>query len=267
MLPFPPNHPVSRFVTALTSASNEINLLGRLGDTVDFVELPTSVQFDSMAALLGADGDTGADFGSESCGSPGEIANDPYAGNRFWFGFGADKDLNKQVTDTNARSISASVYPRHLAWEHVAFNATDQLRQRVAWALSQIFVVNDVALGDRASELALVYYDIFVRNAFTNYRDVMKEGKDLDACPGCSNPPSLKYISGVARRLTRSRVTLSCAVSYSYAMASMLSFKNSKSFQFSGCKYLDPHGCGCPLAPFAARAPMLGASEAITCSP
>jgi hypothetical protein len=198
VLPFPPNHPVSRFVTALTSASNEINLLGRLGDTVDFVELPTSVQFDSMAALLGADGDTGADFGTESCGSPGEIANDPYAGNRFWFGFGADKNLNEQVTDTNARSISASVYPRHLAWEHVAFNATDQLRQRVAWALSQIFVVNDVALGDRASELALVYYDIFVRNAFTNYRDVMKE------------------------------------VSYSYAMASMLSFKNSKSFQFSG---------------------------------
>ena len=199
VLPFPPSHPIDRFTTALTSTRNEINLLGRIGDTVDFVDLPTSVQVDSMATLVGADSEAGSDFGTESCGSPGEVANDPYAGNQFWFGYGADAELATQVTDANARlSISSTSAPRHVAWEHVAFNATDQLRQRVAWALSQIFVVNDEALGNKASELALVYYDIFVRNAFTNYRDVMKE------------------------------------VSYSYAMSTMLSFKNSKSFQNSG---------------------------------
>ena len=59
-----------------------------------------------------------------------------------------------------------------------SLDAPDQLRQRVAWALSQIFVVSEAGLTSNnllESEIWGVYYDIFVRNAFGNYRDIMRE--------------------------------------------------------------------------------------------
>ena len=64
--------------------------------------------------------------------------------------------------------------------------------------LTHLLPVVPQALGNGLSENALVYYDIFVRHAFTNYRDVMKE------------------------------------VSHSYAMGTMLSFKDARSFKSSG---------------------------------
>ena len=61
-------------------------------------------------------------------------------------------------------------------WASVAVRADDQLRQRVAWVLSQIFVINEESIGKKdMSEMYLMYYDIFVRNAFGNYRDIMRE--------------------------------------------------------------------------------------------
>lgn len=59
-------------------------------------------------------------------------------------------------------------------WRH-AIQAEDQLRQRVAFALSQILVVS--AHGGLASEqFGLAgYYDILLRNAFGNYRDLLEE--------------------------------------------------------------------------------------------
>jgi len=52
----------------------------------------------------------------------------------------------------------------------------DQLRQRVAFALSQFFVASfdTDLLGDKPQGMAN-YYDIFVRHAFGNYRDILKE--------------------------------------------------------------------------------------------
>lgn len=59
-------------------------------------------------------------------------------------------------------------------WRHT-LTAPDQLRQRVAFALSQIFVVSAAdGLGDEQYGLAN-YYDILVRNAFGNYRDLLDE--------------------------------------------------------------------------------------------
>ena len=57
------------------SKRNRIELLGRVGDVVDFVDLPTAVQVDSLAAYFGADGNAGSSFGTESCGSPGEVSS------------------------------------------------------------------------------------------------------------------------------------------------------------------------------------------------
>lgn len=59
-------------------------------------------------------------------------------------------------------------------WRH-AIQSDDQLRQRVAFALSQILVVS--AHGGLSSEqFGLAgYYDILLRNAFGNYRDLLEE--------------------------------------------------------------------------------------------
>jgi uncharacterized protein (DUF1800 family) len=60
------------------------------------------------------------------------------------------------------------------AWWHTTITAPDQLRQRVAYALSQIFVISDEV------NLLLVhpfgtsnYYDMLLDNAFGNFRDLL----------------------------------------------------------------------------------------------
>lgn len=59
-------------------------------------------------------------------------------------------------------------------WRH-AVEADDQLRQRVAFALSQIFVISSAdGLGDEQPGLAN-YYDILLRHSFGNYRDLIEE--------------------------------------------------------------------------------------------
>lgn len=52
----------------------------------------------------------------------------------------------------------------------------DQLRQRVAWSLAQqLVVVPENIVDDKRTEIYNNYYDIFVRNAFGNYRDILRE--------------------------------------------------------------------------------------------
>lgn len=60
-------------------------------------------------------------------------------------------------------------------WFRTAVSAEDQLRQRVAFALSEIFVISaSDGLGDEQYGLAN-YYDILVKHAFGNYRELMEE--------------------------------------------------------------------------------------------
>ncbi len=62
------------------------------------------------------------------------------------------------------------------AWFNTAVTGPDQLRQRVAFALSQILVVsgNGGPLWGHNRALAS-YYDILVRNAFGNYRTLLEQ--------------------------------------------------------------------------------------------
>jgi uncharacterized protein (DUF1800 family) len=113
-----------------------------------------------------------------------------------------------RITDRNGATITPLVPPvangaasyipepyryRDDAWWHIAIASSDQLRQKIAWALAQIMVVS-TANGDfNGAELEGAgagpngstrkpqflgisnFYDIFVDNAFGSYRDVLQK--------------------------------------------------------------------------------------------
>ncbi|MBN8480774.1 MAG: DUF1800 domain-containing protein [Xanthomonadales bacterium] len=65
---------------------------------------------------------------------------------------------------------------RHEAWWQRAMTAPDQLRQRVAFALSELLVVSDQGGGLEGQPIALAnYYDILVNGAFGNYRQLLEQ--------------------------------------------------------------------------------------------
>ncbi len=63
--------------------------------------------------------------------------------------------------------------PFHESWWQTALTAPDQLRQRVAWALSQIIVVSQEGALAGEHEAAAAYYDLLLSHAFGNYRDLL----------------------------------------------------------------------------------------------
>lgn len=61
------------------------------------------------------------------------------------------------------------------AWWYCAIKGQDELRQRVAFALSQIFVVsNNSSVLDIQPFSLSSYYDVLVDNAFANYRTLLE---------------------------------------------------------------------------------------------
>jgi len=56
-----------------------------------------------------------------------------------------------------------------------ALTADDQLRQRVAFALSEIFVVSLESMGGRRSQAIASWLDMLDRNAFGNYRTLLEQ--------------------------------------------------------------------------------------------
>ena len=87
-------------------------------------------------------------------------------------------DVDEEEVEQGLEEVFGDLYnpSRRFAWWQAAMTAPDQLRQRVAYALSQILVVSDRAdeLADAPEGLA-DYYDVLVRGAFGNYRDLLLE--------------------------------------------------------------------------------------------
>lgn len=61
------------------------------------------------------------------------------------------------------------------SWWRQSLQADDQLRQRVAYALSQIFVISGESGFSEEQAGIAGYYDILLRNAFGNYRTLLEE--------------------------------------------------------------------------------------------
>lgn len=77
--------------------------------------------------------------------------------------------------DEFEEDIEYLILSRRLAWWHHTATADDELRQRVAFALSEILVVSDnvdqlLIYPDALS----TYYDLLLANAFGNYRDLLR---------------------------------------------------------------------------------------------
>ncbi len=66
---------------------------------------------------------------------------------------------------------------RHFAaaWTKYMVESPDILRSRVALALSEIFVLSSYPDFDDEPRMIADYYDIFLRNAFGNYRTILEE--------------------------------------------------------------------------------------------
>jgi len=66
--------------------------------------------------------------------------------------------------------------PRQHKWLLDAIDGEDQLRQRVAFAYSEIFVTSDVSQTLTREQYAMAnYYDILLEGAFGNYRDLLED--------------------------------------------------------------------------------------------
>ena len=158
--------------------------IGRLGDMFNYYLIPATYRTPGFNVAVGFvvqlattsrvsnENVTTDSSGTLVCGSPNEIANDPTLGGSE--DRGAFNVWTQYLLTSYIQSLGTQ---KKNVWTQIALEAKDQLRQRVAWALAQILVISptDITRGDSFTELFLVYYDIFVRNAFGNYRDVVKE--------------------------------------------------------------------------------------------
>lgn len=148
-----PNHPIERW----DIHSVHFSKLGRFGDEILFIDLPNEIRTDEVAQFFDDSISTGR-YGTIVCGSPHETANDPKLGYQFDVVTGED-------------TVWGLDHQREYVWTMIALNSEDQLRQRIAWALSQLLVVVPSAVGVSGShtEAFLTYYDIFVRWVYIFY--------------------------------------------------------------------------------------------------
>jgi uncharacterized protein (DUF1800 family) len=81
-------------------------------------------------------------------------------------------NADNAATNGNAGSqtVDSAIYQAALA-------NPDQLRQRVAYALSQIFVIStqDKSIGNAKSNTSADYYDMLTRDAFGNFRTLIED--------------------------------------------------------------------------------------------
>ena len=63
----------------------------------------------------------------------------------------------------------------HYAWWSMVMTNPDKLRQRIAMALSEILVISTRSPIRNNGSIYASYYDIFLRNAFGNYKDILTE--------------------------------------------------------------------------------------------
>ena len=75
------------------------------------------------------------------CGSPFEVASDPTNGGEIRMGAFAAATVNNMTEWSNVQE------QRVMTWMEVAMKGEDNLRQRVAWTLSQILAISPESIS------------------------------------------------------------------------------------------------------------------------
>ena len=102
------------------------------------------------------------------CGSPNEVAPDPYLDDYF-------DGLESDQACIGCQASYVNYYQqKQTVWTINALDAEDQLCQRNAWALYEHLNVGITTAPDN-TETNLFSYDILTRNCFGSYFDVLKE--------------------------------------------------------------------------------------------
>ena len=83
-------------------------------------------------------------------------------------------DINVEEENPSWKIVSDFGGPIDTIWYMAARYGKDQLCQRVAWALSQIFVINTETVASFPYSHTS-YYDILTSNAFGNYRELIED--------------------------------------------------------------------------------------------
>ncbi len=119
---------------------------------------------------------TQATFGPTQAEIEALAADTSNAGLQAWLDAQYAAPVSLTLPYTLENSNGSRREPRHDIWWLNAMSGPDQLRQRVAFALSQIFVVSDLdfALGNAQYGMS-DYYDMLINNAFGNYRDLLED--------------------------------------------------------------------------------------------
>ena len=104
---------------------HKFTYVGRFGDYLKLGDLPNDLRSDEVTNYF-EPSDEGDNSKILVCGSPGEVSSNRDQG----FFFDVDNDFS---------TVGLYVgHNRKYIWTMVALSASDQLRQRVAWALSQV---------------------------------------------------------------------------------------------------------------------------------
>ena len=107
---------------------------------------------------------------------PGDVESFLNRGQEAWLNdqFTRNWRLHRPLTEQYAKASDDNINEnaRLSAWWNRSLTAGDQLRQRVAYALSQIFVVS--RSGGPNSEALAEYYDVLIKHAFGNFRDLLE---------------------------------------------------------------------------------------------
>ena len=127
---FPDWHGMDRFATA----SEYITDIGTYGDSIPFSRLPEELTTKDIAEALEMSDVRHLVGPTVVCGSPFEVGSSPSkAGPRFRHAFGIGTMTGSPVES----------FDKDMTWISVALQAKDGLRQRVAWALSQVFSLTE----------------------------------------------------------------------------------------------------------------------------
>lgn len=93
-----------------------------------------------------------------------------------YYSFGLINPIDPRGDDVREQYKGGPATLKVTVWWDLALLSEDQLRQRMAWALSQIFVMGES--GSKANQYPIQWvnwYDILVRNSFGNFRDLLQE--------------------------------------------------------------------------------------------